>query len=278
MAIVIGTASFKESCGLEQKLISDLFEKANRSLRRRGIVGTLGHAIRMVVAAALQPITVRLLRRRKRQVRREIDERFDRKYGVDTSGTILKRELDIQGGNVEHATLYQAVYPGPFIEVMVQLPVDFKRSEFIDFGSGKGRALLLASEFPFKKIVGVEFSPKLCRIAEANLGSYQSASQKCQAIEVCCLDAVEYPIPLEPAVFYFYNPFDEEIMNRIVDNICKSLEIMPRPVFVVCFNPKAADCWDRIATFKIVPIRQPIWPMFRGQVVAVWTTTERREN
>jgi hypothetical protein len=38
-------------------------------------------------------------------------------------------------------------------------------------GSGKGRALLVASELPFAKIIGVELSRELHRIAEQNLGA-----------------------------------------------------------------------------------------------------------
>ena len=71
---------------------------------------------------------------------------------------------------------------------------------FIDFGSGKGRALLLASELPFKKIVGIEFSPPLHEIARANWRNYLSATQRCKAVELLCLDVVEYAIPPEPAV------------------------------------------------------------------------------
>ncbi len=46
---------------------------------------------------------------------------------------------------------------------------------FIDLGSGKGRVLLMASEYPFQKIIGVEFMPELHRAAQKNIAGYSHA-------------------------------------------------------------------------------------------------------
>src|SRR5713101_6823082 len=49
--------------------------------------------------------------------------------------------------------------------------LEAERFTFVDIGCGKGRILLSALALPFRRIVGVEFSPVLCRIAEKNVAS-----------------------------------------------------------------------------------------------------------
>ena len=56
---------------------------------------------------------------------------------------------------------------------------DFRDFIFIDLGSGKGRALLMASDYPFRRIVGVELLPQLHRAAQDNLTKYRSETQQC---------------------------------------------------------------------------------------------------
>jgi len=44
---------------------------------------------------------------------------------------------------------------------MQAMPIDLSKFTFIDLGAGKGRALLMASDYLFQKIIGVEFMPEL---------------------------------------------------------------------------------------------------------------------
>jgi hypothetical protein len=89
-------------------------------------------------------------------------------------------------------------------------------------GSGKRRALLLASQFSFKEIIGVELSPSLHRIAYSNIQIYRDDFQRCRKIRSICGDAAKYQIPPEKAVFYLFNPFDEEVMHMVLSNIIYS--------------------------------------------------------
>ena len=236
-----------------------------RSLRRRGLLGSVRHA--------MQWLATEVESRQKRRARQAIDERFDQAHGIDTGGIVRVDALGVTGENVQHAVQYQPVFPEPVNEVMKQLPVDGGKFIFVDFGSGKGRALLLASEFPFRRIVGIEFSRQLHQTAEANWRKYRSRTQKCKTIELLCVDAVTYDIPPVPTVFFLYNPFREVVMKKVADRIHKSLQQVPRTVFVVYFNPQVLNLWSRIDALEIFPIRQPVWPaLFRGETVEVWAT------
>jgi histone methylation protein DOT1 len=67
---------------------------------------------------------------------------------------------------------YFATEPWLFQQMMQALPIDFTQFTFVDLGSGKGRVLLMASDYPFKRIIGVEFMPELHRVAQENIRKY----------------------------------------------------------------------------------------------------------
>src|ERR1700683_3701312 len=90
-----------------------------------------------------------------------------------------------------------------------QSQLDFRDFSFIDLGSGKGRTLLMASDYPFRRIVGVELLPALHLAAQENLSKYRSESQKCFALESTGADATAFPSPAEPIALYLFNPFPE---------------------------------------------------------------------
>jgi SAM-dependent methyltransferase len=132
---------------------------------------------------------------------------------------------------------YQPTEPTLFREMMANLPIAFEQFTFIDLGSGKGRTLLLASEYPFKKIVGVELIAELHRAAEENIRAYRSATQRCSHIESVCADASEFRFPAEPLVLYLFNPLPESGLRRLIDGLEKSLAANPRTVYVLYHNP-----------------------------------------
>ena len=132
---------------------------------------------------------------------------------------------------------YQPTDPALFREMMSALPIQFDKFTFIDIGSGKGRTLLMASEYPFQKIIGVELLPELHQVAQENLRLYQSESQKCFALESVCGNATTFPFPAEPLVLYLFNPLPESGLRQMLANLDRSLTANPRPAYVLYYNP-----------------------------------------
>ena len=133
---------------------------------------------------------------------------------------------------------------------MAALRVDFAEFLFIDLGSGKGRTLLMASEYPFRKILGVELLPELNQIAQENLRKYSSADQKCQVLESICGDACEFQFPAEPIVLYLFNPVSESGLGRVIGNLERSLIENPRRVLVLYHNPEHEEMLTRSAALR----------------------------
>ena len=64
------------------------------------------------------------------------------------------------------------------------------------------------------------------------------------------MDAVDYAVPPEPAIYYFFNPFDSEIMRRVLTKIKESLARHPRDAFFIYYNPLHANLFDELGFQK----------------------------
>ena len=128
-------------------------------------------------------------------------------------------------------------YASKIFAMVSSLNLCFEDFTFIDFGSGKGKALLLASEFPIKKIIGVEFSPELHSIAHRNIEKYNNPGQKCMFIESVFLDFITFSLPHEPGVLYFFDPCYETALAQTLENIRRSLQEYPRQIVILYVSP-----------------------------------------
>jgi hypothetical protein len=135
---------------------------------------------------------------------------------------------------------YQPTDPyffGEMMEALQQAHVDLGSFTFIDIGSGKGRVLLMASDYPFRRIMGVELIPALHRIALENLGKYHSETQRCFALESLCCDATEFDFPAEPLLIYLFHSLPEAPLRQMISRLGKSLLAHSRPAIVMYHNP-----------------------------------------
>jgi hypothetical protein len=187
----------------------------------------------------------------ERQRLRYGDAEFDWEHRVNTTSGAVRWRDRLAG--VFHSP-YQPTEAALFHEMIGTLSAQpgfgFDRFTFIDLGSGKGRALLMASDYPFRRIVGVELLPALHEIAQNNLAAYRGQSQKCFALETICSDAIEYAFPAEPTVLFLFNPFPESGLKRVVANLEHSLRQNPRELCVLYHNPLLARVLEESAVLK----------------------------
>jgi hypothetical protein len=166
--------------------------------------------------------------------RRYGDVEYDWDHRVDTTSATVGWRNRLLG--MFHSP-YQPTEAALFHEMMQALPTDFDGFTFIDLGSGKGRTLLMAADYPFRRIVGVELLPELHHTACENLRKYASQTQKCFAVETRCEDAREFEFPAEPTVLYLFNPLPEAGLAGTLQSLEKTLSVHPRKVFVLYHNP-----------------------------------------
>jgi len=165
--------------------------------------------------------------------------RFDRTYGVETRGLVPPEEVGVDPETRRDASHYEPTPRAVFVRILTSNPLDHPRFTFIDLGSGKGATLLYASEFPFRRIIGVELSAALDEIAQRNIALYRSRSVKCTDVQSLRLDARAFVFPIEPTLLFLFNPFKGQVLDQVVLNLERSLEAHPREVVVVYHHPES---------------------------------------
>jgi SAM-dependent methyltransferase len=212
------------------------------SLKQRGVVGTIKRPLTLFYYYYLTPTG--------RRERLELSE-FDSKFDVQTDGKIPLWKLGVS----TQTPLFERRYePTPSSELILgpltKLNIGYDEFIFVDLGAGKGRALLFASLFPFKKIIGVEFAPELVRTAQQNLAKSRNSERKCRQVDILCMDAAEYNLPDEKAVIYLYNPFEEETMTKVLENIHLCRRANPKELYIIYANPVHANCFAKLSCFE----------------------------
>lgn len=216
------------------------------SIRKRGFVGTVLYLPAFVRAS----------------IRGDPNKRFDRRFHVDTAGIILGPPELQSDPRFVHSNWYGPTANNTFSLIMREFCLDFREFVFIDFGCGKGKALLLASRLPFRQIVGIELWPELFSVAEKNLKSY-TGKRQCKTVRLLQMDASEFPIPSEPAVYYFNNPFREHVMRKVLDNLRRSIAAAPREAYVVYLELKQPELLDQSGFLTLLK-RTPLYSIYKA--------------
>lgn len=161
-------------------------------------------------------------------------------------------DLRIQSHTPQWSLPYEASSENYFRRAMQHIPAEVNDYVFVDIGSGKGFVLLLAAEFPFKTIIGVEFSQTLAAIALENIRRCDKRRRQCFDIQCVCADGTEFVLPPEPTILYLFNPFQGPIMDRMIDNIKQSLRQHPRDFWILYLNPMENRKFRRSAEFRLI--------------------------
>lgn len=201
-----------------------LATRIRHSYANRGVDGSVDAALRYLISSARE-------------------RRYDAASGVRTSGVDWRPAEEL----AHAATQYEASPPGRFCRILSALPLDPADATFVDLGCGKGRALVLALDHGFRRVVGVEFSAELAAVADENVRAYAARRSGVQRAEVVTGDAADYRFPPGPLVIYLYNPFHGPLVQRVMDNLAASLADDPRPVWVVYLNANYTSVVDATA-------------------------------
>lgn len=184
---------------------------------------------------------------------------FDQLHGTDTSGLIpadaIARGTDVKAAEL---TAYYGIAPS-ILQTLLDLwlqrlhfPAPIEQTVFLDVGSGKGRAALLASRFPFLRVEGIELNRALAHIALANAEIWQRSPQAAQLAPIALhhADALQHPLPDAPTLAFLFHPFELPILRRFLRRIETSLARNPRPFDLVYVNAEHGSLLDRHPAFQ----------------------------
>jgi len=225
---------------------TDLISNLRRQFASAGPRRTLLHLFRQLRDRAFPP-------------KPPIDP-FDLRYGVDTSGLIDGRRL--ASGHVHdlHVHPYWATPPSllagalaRWSESLANTPYSASDYTLIDIGCGKGRVVMLASDYPFRRVVGVELSPALAAIAQQNLVKWKQSPHLSNDLVVLHADALEVPFPATPVLVYVFNPFDAHVTQLLLDRLQTLSLTRTTPIDFIYTRPEFAEL------FKLYPQMRLLW-------------------
>lgn len=198
--------------------LSGVFDR----VRRRGLIGAV-----------------------KRAAHRLLWQWEEMRLGVKTAGDIPADQL----GHGEQQFGYQPIDPRS-LRAALDLLRPNAADVFVDMGCGMGRGVLVAARYPFSRVLGVEYSKPLFVAAHRNAN--RAAKKLGRKLQVVQADATQWDFPDDVTVVFLFNPFQGEMLQRMLANLRRSIDRAPREVHIVYSLPKTdrdllAECdWLRV--------------------------------
>src|SRR5579859_2628437 len=205
-----------EANGVRGAIVHSI-QRLFRSLKNHGLRGTLNRAfIKAPVVPGVEAP--------------EPPHPFDLQYGTDTSGYTSSAELHGNTLSSLYTTAYVGIAPSALLSALSSLKIDYGEFTFVDVGCGKGRAILLAAQFPFRRLLGVEIAPELCVIARANVTLRPEWADRSSILNE---DAVSVTYPEGPLVIFMFHPFLAPVLRRVLANLETQLRKSPRTTYLL---------------------------------------------
>jgi SAM-dependent methyltransferase len=203
---------------------------------------------------------------------------------MDTSGLLFADQLASGHAHDDHINAYWGTAPSGFRGILEQwqqalagTPYGIKDYTFLDIGCGKGRVLMLASDAPFQRIIGVELNPELTAIAAANMTKWSTAPHPCPDIEVLNVDALAAPIPDSPVVLYNYNSFNLYVMLPLLERLQAVALARSTPIDLIYAKPQQAPLVDAVPGITLLTSGSiPLTPEDRAACAFATTDLEFR--
>jgi SAM-dependent methyltransferase len=153
---------------------------------------------------------------------------MDRRWGIETS---QEADLATLGLDDAHRVRYE---PSSWWDLRRAMRVSDVHDDdvFLDLGSGKGRVVLQAAQYRFRRVIGVEISPQLTAVAERNLAKVRP-HVRAGSVELVTADVVDYRIPDDVTVIYIYNAFRGPVFEAAIAQIIASVDRAPRRVRLI---------------------------------------------
>ncbi|MEO5647585.1 MAG: class I SAM-dependent methyltransferase [Chitinophagaceae bacterium] len=178
-----------------------------------------------------------------------------KKYKIDTSRIQDVKRITVKGINLKNAEMYQGASYYLLEKVFEWLQDRKLNGPLIDFGCGKGRVLIVGAAYDFHKITGIDFAKSLCEEAEANIRRVQQ-NFPATNFTIVHEDVVDYQIDELTNCFFFFNPFNEFVMKKVLKNIAISLNKSPRTCYVIYINPQHKEVFTSAGFTEAYHIRK----------------------
>ena len=176
-----------------------------------------------------------------------LERSFDSYMGSSTGGIQVTASSDVLHSGGENGHYQGCAWPSVHFALKALKPN--ATDVFVDLGSGKGRALLIAGRLPYGGVVGVDLDAELARLAQSNV---DRARPKMRAGVIKCEtgNVLDWPFPDDASTVFLYNPFRGQTFRSAMARIFDSFDRNPRPIHIVYEHPWEHD-W-LVSTGRVV--------------------------
>jgi SAM-dependent methyltransferase len=201
----------------------------------------------------------RFARRADERLQVGLQRSFERRLGVDTFGARGLSEFGI----AREDRVYHVASPARTLRRTLERLGPGPGDVFADVGSGKGQAVLVAAQLPYRRVIGVELAPALTEVARENVDRARPRLT-CPEVELVTSDALEWEIPDDLTVAYLYCPFLGDTFEAFVERLVESHDANPRPLHLVYAYPFEHNRLVVNDRFAVVDVNSTDWPRVPG--------------
>ena len=137
----------------------------------------------------------------------------EKKFGIHTSSIKKSESLEFFH--------YQGAGYLVLFRIFERIKNKTKSFEFVDIGSGKGRPVFVAEYFGYENLTGIELDAELVFEANKNLKTYL-LKRETSNIQFINTNALDYHYKNTPTVYFLFNPFNEDILKKVLEKISAS--------------------------------------------------------
>jgi hypothetical protein len=202
---------------------------------------------------------------------------FDRRHKVDTGGLIYPEALAWGHEHDHESAGYYATAPSMFHEAIARWSTLLAGSRYalsdytlVDIGAGKGRVVMMASEYSFRAVVGVELNPGLVKIARRNVRKFVRKSWNglpgiksetstprtttsprgprtwgAPGLQIVKGDVLEFPLPDGPVVLFFFNSFEREMVRMWLERLVEAAATRTAPIDLIYVHPEHRELFQQ---------------------------------
>lgn len=200
---------------------------------------------------------------------------FDWRHGTDTASGVPHRSLDMPTEQRQRASWYVPVPLHSFNYVLDHLPLEYPHYSFLDIGAGKGKAMYLASQYPFRQILGVEFAAMIAVTCRKNMAKLCRDDGAAVPWRLDVMNALEARLPDGPCFLFLYSPFSNTGINVFLARLEHWIKGRTQPLILCFVDDKGASSllpevithcssvghWDRLSLPPLPRDPTALFPM-----------------
>ncbi len=174
------------------------------------------------------------------------DSFYENMFQIDTSPCSIRNKRVINFS-------YEPT-PYSFLEFLFTKYPFENQDHFVDFGCGKGRALVMASKYLCPFITGYEINPDIFTILNKNIEVHKSLYPTTSKFLIYNQDVTKVNLEDTTNKFYFANPFYLKVFIHVINSILNSIKRSSRKIFLFLYMPHRTtlEYLRRINVFQVI--------------------------